>query len=201
MTFWIRFILVAFIFLQEEIRRAFDMASRDKFPSIFSLRNEGGAAPFRIFINQIQEMRQKKYGNPIISGSDTVLNYVLHYLTNREQQDFFAYQMEINKANSKAALDELLVSLSTQKDRCTRAIQTLKKLKIVKRIAEQQHADMVEKYGSRIANLVKYVSASIREQRKRIVVFSDWEFLLRKSGNHVILHIPFLTHSFSNSNK
>ena len=105
--------------------------------------------------------------------------------------------MEINKANSKSALDELFVSLSTQKDRCARAIQTLKKLKSVKRIAEQQqHADMVEKYGSRIATLVKYVSASISEQRKRIVVFSDWEFLLRKSGNHVILHIPFLTFFF-----
>ena len=104
--------------------------------------------------------------------------------------------MEINKANSKSALDELLVSLSTQKDRCARAIQTLKKLKSVKRIAEQRHADMVEKYGSRIATLVKYVSASISEQRKRIVVFSDWEFLLRKSGNHVILHIPFLLFLF-----
>ena len=128
--------------------------------------------------------------DPIIFGSDLVLNFVCRKLTNREQQQSFSHQMQINLLNAKDNLSALTKNRATILDRFMRADEKRKQLNRLRlKTKSSPHTDMVEKYGSRIANLVKYISTTLFEQRKRIIVFSDWEILLRKSGIHTNLRI------------
>lgn len=122
--------------------------------------------------------------DPIISGSDIVLNFVCSNLTTRDQQVWFSIQMETNLAKSKETLSGLTKDRAVMLNRFVRADEKLKQLKSLRLHTKPTapHTDMVERYGSRVANLVKYITTTMSEQRKRIIVFSEWETLLRKSG-------------------